>query len=435
MKKDLVAVVLAGGAGNRFWPLTTNKIVFPFFGKPLVEHTVNSVLPKQVKRLVIVTSQVNDNKIRNLKYPVPHVTVIQQTPNGMAGALLSAESELRGVSLLIINGDDITGSQLYSSVTARAQSAAVFGVIPAWKPLTYFPGGYLRMNGERVVEICEKPGAGNEPSPYAIALGHFLEDSDVFMYELKRTKSQNDDVYERTLSLLMGHERFVAEVFADRFASLKYPWHVLDAMEILFGRLRAHRGKNVQIKENVQIEGDVYIGDGVRIFENTKISGPCYIGPGTIVGNNNIIRHSHLGSGCVTGFNTDITRSYIGDNCWFHSNYIGDSVLENNVSMGSGTVLANLRLDEGEVFSVVKGVKTATGRTKLGAIIGSNVRMGVNVSVMPGVKIGSNTFIGAGSLVNEDIVSDSYYAVKVQPVIRKNNKTASPDRSNFKKQL
>ena len=41
----------------------------------------------------------------------------------------------------------------------------------------------------------------------------------------------------------------------------------------------------------------------------------------------------------MTGFNTDITRSYIGDNCWFHSNYIGDSVLEGNVSMGSGAAI------------------------------------------------------------------------------------------------
>lgn len=39
-------------------------------------------------------------------------------------------------------------------------------------------------------------------------------------------------------------------------------------------------------------------------------------------------------------------------------------------------------------------------------IIGNNVWIGANVSVLPGVTIGDNTIIGAGSVVNKDIPSD-----------------------------
>lgn len=35
--------------------------------------------------------------------------------------------------------------------------------------------------------------------------------------------------------------------------------------------------------------------------------------------------------------------------------------------------------------------------------VGSNVWIGANVSVLPGVIIGDNTIIGAGSVVNKDI--------------------------------
>lgn len=35
--------------------------------------------------------------------------------------------------------------------------------------------------------------------------------------------------------------------------------------------------------------------------------------------------------------------------------------------------------------------------------IGDNVWFGASVTVLPGVKIGSNTVIGAGSIVNRDI--------------------------------
>ena len=205
----------------------------------------------------------------------------------------------------------------------------------------------------------------------------------------------------------MTKETFVMVVFEGSFASLKYPWNILDIMDILFQRLSPHQGKNVEIKSNVVIEGPVYISDNVKIFENSKIVGPCYIGANTIIGNNNIIRHSHIGANCVTGFNTDITRSYVGDNCWFHSNYVGDSVLEGDVSMGSGTVLANLRLDRGEIASVIGENRVNTKRTKLGAMIGINVRVGVNASIMPGVKIGSNSMVGAGLVVNHDIPNDS----------------------------
>ena len=162
------------------------------------------------------------------------------------------------------------------------------------------------------------------------------------------------------------------------------------------------------MKKNVILEGNVYIEDNVTIYENTKIIGPCYIGKGSIIGSNNIIRASHIGAGCVTGFNTDITRSYIGDDCWLHSNYIGDSVLESDVSMGSGTVLANLRLDEEDITSVVQNNKISTQKNKCGALIGSHVRIGVNVSVMPGIKIGSDSSIGAGLTIVEDVPSSSF---------------------------
>ena len=40
-------------------------------------------------------------------------------------------------------------------------------------------------------------------------------------------------------------------------------------------------------------------------------------------------------------------------------------------------------------------------------VIGNNVRFGINVTVLKGVKIGDNSFIAAGSLVNKDIPSNS----------------------------
>ena len=161
------------------------------------------------------------------------------------------------------------------------------------------------------------------------------------------------------------------------------------------------------------------IEDGAKVFEGAVIKGPCYIGKNVIVGNNTMIRESDIEEGCVTGFNSDITRSYIGANSWFHTNYIGDSVIEDNFGMGSGAVLANLRLDDHTIRVKVGDPSTSSGqedldsgRHKLGLIAGKGSRVGVNASTMPGVKIGSNSLVGPGVTLYHDVEDNKKILVK-----------------------
>lgn len=437
MKRELVAVVLAGGAGSRFWPLTTNKIVFPFLGKSLFDFSVRDVLPKEVTRAVIVAGRDNRDVLSTVRLRVPSVTVLQQKPLGMADALLAAGSQIAGSELLILIADDLADSGRIQQVVALGRASGAFGVIPGWKTGNYFPGGYLKTEGRRIVGIAEKPGEGKTPSPYVAISGHYVRSGDMLLRELARTHTTGrDDVYERALTAIAQHEEFVIAPYEGTFVSLKYAWHVLDGMEYLLSHVASHRGKGVKISDHVVIEGNVYLDDGVTILENTKIVGPCYIGRDTIVGNNNLIRLSHIGSNCVTGFSTDITRSYIGDRCWFHSNYIGDSVLESAVTMGSGAVLANLRLDDGEIVTHEGDQKIATGRNKLGGIIATGVRIGVNTSIMPGVKIGQGCFIGAGMVVSRDLPEQTYCQQKTEYTLAKNSQASDlPSRENFRKAL
>lgn len=437
MKKELVAVVLSGGAGSRFWPFQTSKVLFPFFGKSLFDYSVRDALPKEVTRLVIVASPETASFYQTISLSMPHCVVVQPKADGMAGAMLSAEHELHNVSMLVIIADDVFDSTLPTHVLETAVKGSSFGVLPGWHVLGYQNLGYLTLSHDRILGVVEKPGKGNEPSEYACISGQYIEDSSLFFETLHKTQSTNDDVYEQALSTLMKTHEFRIDRYEGLFATLKYPWHVLDVMKVLFQRIESHQDSSVLIKDHVTIEGDVWIGKNVKIYENTKIIGPCYIGDNTIIGNNCLIRESLIGRDCVIGFNTDITRSYIGDTCWFHSNYVGDSVLEGNISMGSGAVLANLRLDEGEIFSMVKKVRVSTSRNKLGAMIGKDVRIGVNVSVMPGVKIGANSHINSGMVIDRDIEADSFYrSQSVSNQIIKNTHTINPMvRDEFKKHI
>jgi UDP-N-acetylglucosamine diphosphorylase / glucose-1-phosphate thymidylyltransferase / UDP-N-acetylgalactosamine diphosphorylase / glucosamine-1-phosphate N-acetyltransferase / galactosamine-1-phosphate N-acetyltransferase len=436
MKDELVVVILAGGEGKRFWPIKSDKVNFPFLDKPFLYHSVIKTIPPQVKRIIIIANAKNIDLFENIDFPIPHKILIQKEPRGMADALLCAKNELKGVSLLIYIADHLIDKELIQSVIKKAEDAHVFAVLPGWIPTSYFPGGYLLTDGDTVTGIKEKPGAGKEPSKYVYISGNYISDSNILLDELTKTTSETDDVYEKAITKLAETQLIKMVPYAGVSASLKYPWHILDVMDNLLSDIKKHQGMNVIIKQNVIIEGNVFLGDNVKIFENSKIIGPSYIGDNTIIGNNNIIRGSYIGSDCVTGFNTDITRSYVGNSCWFHSNYIGDSILEENVSMGSGATLANLRLDEKEIFSTIKGERISTQRTKLGACIGRNVRIGVNVSTMPGIKIGSGSFISSGSILNEDIPENSYVEVEKHIKVKPNREINFVfDRDKFRKKL
>lgn len=435
MIDDITALILAGGIGRRFWPLTEDKMLFPFFGSPFFKYAVADALPKEISRVVIVANPENRTYFASYRFPKPHVVVLQSEARGMADALLSAEREITGQSLLILIGDVLVSRSLYARVIAKAGQSDSFGVIPAWKPPAYYPGGYLTTRGDRVTGIIEKPGEGQEPGPFINISGHFISDADILMRALKRS-GKEDDAYERTMTALMGEKEFVIVSDDGPVTSLKYPWHVLDVLKRLLADLPTHKGKNIDLKNNVHIQGNVWLGDNVTVYENTKIIGPTYIGDGTIIGSQNIIRESHIGKNSVTGFNSDITRSYIGDSCWFHSNYIGDSVLENDVTLGAGTVLANVRLDDGEISSRVMGAKIGTQRNKLGAVIGKNVRIGVNTSIMPGVRIGTESFIGAGVVLDRDVLQNKFVRVRQSHIVM-NNRTpgVTGKRHEFRKAI
>ncbi|GAH21539.1 unnamed protein product, partial [marine sediment metagenome] len=40
---------------------------------------------------------------------------------------------------------------------------------------------------------------------------------------------------------------------------------------------------------------------------------------------------------------------------------------------------------------------------------GDNVETGIGALIMPGIKIGCNSWIGSGTIVNEDVPSESIY--------------------------
>ena len=107
---------------------------------------------------------------------------------------------------------------------------------------------------------------------------------------------------------------------------------------------------DASVSPHAFINGNVVIEAGVKVFDGAIIKGPCYISKDSIIANGALVRNSMIGENCVIGFATEVARSYIKNDVWLHKNYVGDSILEDNVSLGSNSVTGNLRLDEQDVI-------------------------------------------------------------------------------------
>jgi acetyltransferase-like isoleucine patch superfamily enzyme len=111
-----------------------------------------------------------------------------------------------------------------------------------------------------------------------------------------------------------------------------------------------------------------------------------------------------------------VARSYVAG-LFVHACRVLDSVFAPGVNFSAGCTTANLRIDRGEVSSMVKGQKLATGRDKFGAVIGRDAFLGVDVMTMPGVKIGEGAQIGPGTHVHQDVKDGQRVYVKQEIVV------------------
>jgi bifunctional UDP-N-acetylglucosamine pyrophosphorylase/glucosamine-1-phosphate N-acetyltransferase len=432
-------LLLAAGRSRRVKPIE-DKNFLKFFGLSLIEFQISRLSAAGFKVILLVGGGHNQDQLKAAAQrqmeadPVLKVEVFEQKDleEGMAGAVLAVEEAVGDEDLFIVSSNDRVDVDAYDAIKTAIQGEGDSFLL-AHEVKEYFPGGYLKMEGDRITGIIEKPEPGTEPSQWINVVLHVHKKPAALFSALKKNTSTRDDRYEQALDQLMKERIFKAVPYAGFWQPIKHPWHILDLMMHIFKRVEGKVHSSAQIAETAVIKGDVVIEEGVKIMDHATIVGPAYIGKNSVIANNALVRESILGENCVVGYSTEVARSFIGDDCWFHSNYVGDTIMGNDVSFGAGAICANLRLDEKEILS--GGIQT--GRNKLGPILGDHIRVGVQTSLMPGVRIGSNTMITSGLVIAEDIEAGKFVSGG-RPILEiKDNKAvlSSEDRAKMKEKL
>ncbi|MDR0621019.1 MAG: glucose-1-phosphate thymidylyltransferase [Deltaproteobacteria bacterium] len=133
----------------------------------------------------------------------------------------------------------------------------------------------------------------------------------------------------------------------------------------------------------------IEIGPGVLVETGAMIKGPTVLGQGTEVRQGAYVRGSVLAvADCVIGHATEAKNTLLFQGAKAgHFAYLGDSVLGQDVNLGAGTKLANLKMLGSPFRFVADGQTQEVNLRKFGAIMGDRVETGCNSVTSPGVLI------------------------------------------------
>jgi len=417
----LKGVILAAGRGERLRPLTDDrpKVVLKVANRPVVEYVLENLDPF-VDEFVMVVRYEKEKLVETLgdEFNGKPITYVEQLPgNGTAKAIESAEGHVGDENFIVVNGDiyfEIEAIKELISVFRR-ENADVALVLKHFDDLSHF--GEVNVEGDLVKGVKEKPGK----VPGYANLGIYAFRPAVFEF-IKRTGLSERGEYEitDTLNLMIGAGRKVVHaLYGGYWNDIGRPWDLLGLNEYLLKNKLEHRVMGT-VEEGVTIVPPVEIGEGTVVRSGAYIVGPVKIGRNSKIGPNCFIRpYTSIGDNCHVGNAVEVKNSIIMDGSNApHLNYVGDSIVGENTNLGAGTITANLRHDRGNIRVEVKGRLEDSGRHKLGAIIGHGVKVGINVTIYPGRKIGSGSFIGPGVIVDENVPSGTLVVVKQEKILR-----------------
>ena len=448
----IASVVLAAGMGTRM-KSRTPKMLHKLLGKPLVMHSLSSVIGISNLPPVVVVGHGNEEVTQALQdvYGDRVQFAIQAEQLGTGHAVMSAEEMLSGKSdLVLVTFADMPmlREDTIASILKFHQESGNF--LTMTSVVGDVPRGFgrvLRDEGGNVVAIVEEAVATPEQlkvREYNISVYCF--DANWLWENLRNITTSPKGEYYLTDLVAMAVEqgkKLDAFILQDPAEGLGINNRVDLADCELAMRKRVIRqwmldGVTFLDPESCTIESDVVIGQDTVILPNTHLRGStrigenCQIGPDTTlsdttVGNDCMITYSvtekanlgnhvsmgpfcHLRKGAVLMDGVHLgnfgeVKDSVLEECvkMGHFSYIGDAKIGKNVNIGAGTITCNY-----------------DGKFKHLTEIGENTFIGSDTMLVAPLKIGKNAKTGAGAVVTKDVPDDTLvYGVPAHPKERK----------------
>ncbi|MDO5544130.1 MAG: bifunctional UDP-N-acetylglucosamine diphosphorylase/glucosamine-1-phosphate N-acetyltransferase GlmU [Acinetobacter sp.] len=423
-------IILAAGKGTR---MRSNlpKVLQPLAGRPLLGHVIDTAKKLQADHIITIYGH-GGALVQNAfaHEQVQWVEQAEQLGTGHAVKVTLPVLPREGVSL-ILSGDvpciteqtlqkllDVSRETQIGLVTLTLADATGYGRIvrengkiqaivehkdasEAQRQIQEINTGIYCVSNAKLHEWLPKLSNNNAQGEYyltdivAMAIADGLEVASVEPELAFEVEGVNDRV--QLAALEREFQNFQAKQLMQQGV------HLIDPTRFdLRGNLTA--GKDVRIDINVIIEGDCELGDGVEIgagciLKNTKIAAGTKVQPYSVfdqavVGEAaQIGPFSRLRPGAVLanevhiGNFVEVKNSQIGlGSKANHFTYLGDAEVGAGSNIGAGTITCNY-----------------DGANKFKTIIGDQVFIGSNSSLVAPVTIANGATVGAGSTITRDV--------------------------------
>jgi NDP-sugar pyrophosphorylase family protein len=178
------------------------------------------------------------------------------------------------------------------------------------------------------------------------------------------------------------------------------PWQLIGHVEALVRDALGTLGEDF-----ARIGPEIAAHRTATVASSAELAGPVILGPGCRVGPGTVLRGGVWADQDVTiGPHSEIKASLVfAGSAAAHRNYVGNSIIGQDVNLEAGAVLANHfneRADK-SVLVALDGNVLATGLTKFGAILGDGCRIGANAVTSPGTLLPPGTIVPRLALVDQ----------------------------------
>jgi bifunctional UDP-N-acetylglucosamine pyrophosphorylase/glucosamine-1-phosphate N-acetyltransferase len=414
----LAVIVLAAGQGTRM-KSALPKVLHAIAGRPMLGHVLGVAETLGASRVVVVTAP-GAEAVQALARESGAGAVEQDRQLGTGHAVLAGERALAGFDgdLLVLFGDaPLLSVATLKRLTRRLTEGAD---ISALGFRAADPTGYGRMiaEGDNLIRIVEHKDASADERRIDLCFAGMLAGKARMLFELlhqvdnknaqgefyltdviavARRKGLHCAVVEGSESEMLGVNSRAQLAAAEAAFQARKRAELMESGVSMVAPETVYFSADTAIEPDAVIGPYVVFGPGVTVRRGAEIRAFCHI-EGADIGERAIVGpFARLRPGAVLEDAVHIGNFVEVKNARLekgakanHLSYIGDARVGAGSNIGAGTITCNY-----------------DGENKHQTDIGANVFIGSDTTLVAPVKIGDGAYIGAGSVITDEVEKDA----------------------------